>query len=284
MTGQGRLAIMAGQGGLPIQLADGVRRSGRDVLVLALEGFADPNDYRALPMEKVAIGEIGKQLDLLKAAGCNEIVFAGVVRRPDFSKLRLDARGVLALPRVVAAARKGDDALLRAIVSIFEEAGLRVRGADDVLCDLVAPAGPLGAHSPNETAWTDIKHAAAVVEALGRLDVGQAAVSCAGVILAVEAQEGTDLMLERCASLPETLRGVESAPLGVLVKRPKPIQERRIDLPTIGLRTLERAAAAGLAGIAIEAGGALVLDRPQLQERADELGLFLYGFTASELA
>jgi DUF1009 family protein len=279
-----RLAIIAGQGDLPVQIADGAHRSGRDVLVLALDGYADVSDYRALPTEKVSIGEIGKQLDLLKSGGCTEVVFAGVVRRPDFSKLKLDGRGMLALPKILSAAGRGDDALLRAVVTIFEDAGYRVRGADEVVSDLLSVAGAIGAHLPSEADWIDLKHAALVAEAIGRLDVGQGAVSCGGVILAVEAQEGTDRMLERCASLPESLRGGQGSRKGVLVKRPKPIQERRIDLPTIGIGTLERAAEAGLAGIAIEAGGALVLDRPHLQARADQLGMFVYGFTSDELA
>ena len=128
----------------------------------------------------------------------------------------------------------------------------------------------------------DLVQAARVAGAIGALDIGQGAVVCDGLVLAVEAQEGTDAMLQRVALLPASVRGAPDARRGVLVKRPKPIQERRIDLPVIGLQTLEAAAAASLAGIAVEAHGALVARRADLVAAADAAGLFVYGFTRAE--
>jgi DUF1009 family protein len=282
MAAPARLGIIAGGGDLPRKLADHARAAGRPIYILGIDGFADPAFVAEHGGLQVSIGEAGKQIDLLKKAGCDAVVFAGIVKRPDFGKLKLDMKGAMLLPRVIAAAGKGDDALLRVVLGSFEEAGFKVIGADDVLGDLLVGAGPLGAHSPAAEHWPDIRHAARVASAMGGLDIGQGAVSCAGLILAVEAQEGTDRMLERCATLPAAIRGTPERRIGALVKRPKPIQERRIDLPTIGLQTVRLAGEAGLTGIAVEAGGVLAINRAEMVELADRLGLFIYGFTAGE--
>jgi DUF1009 family protein len=277
-----RLGIIAGGGDLPRKLADHARAAGRPVFVLGISGFAEPAFISEFGGVEASIGEVGKHIDLLRAAGCTEVVFAGIVKRPDFAHLKLDMKGALLLPKVIAAAGRGDDALLRVVLGAFEDAGFKVVGADDVLVDLLVPAGALGAHRPAFEHWTDIRHAARVASAMGGLDIGQGAVSCSGLILAVEAQEGTDQMLERCATLPTAIRGSAEHRRGVLVKRPKPIQERRIDLPTIGLDTIRLAAEAGLAGIAVEARGALMLNRSEMIDLADRLGLFIYAFTPGE--
>ena len=175
------------------------------------------------------------------------------------------------------AARKGDDALLRALVEEFEAEGFVVEGAHEVMGDLTLPLGALGHHQPDASHEADIARALKVARTLGSLDVGQGAVACDGLILAVEAQEGTDAMLRRVAELPESIRGVPGAPRGVLAKAPKPIQDTRVDMPTIGAFTLQRAARAGLAGVAGEAGKVLLMDRDEVIRIADELGLFVVG-------
>jgi DUF1009 family protein len=202
---------------------------------------------------------------------------AGAVARPDFAALKPDLRGLLALPGVISAARRGDDALLRHMVGVFEKEGFDVEGAHEVMADLTLPAGPLGRLDATQAQRADIDRALEVVRAIGRLDVGQGAVVCDGLVLAVEAQEGTDAMLARVAGLPAAIRGGPDAPRGVLAKAPKPGQEQRVDLPTIGLGTVQAAARAGLAGIAGEAGRLLVLDREQVIALADELGVFIVG-------
>ena len=186
------------------------------------------------------------------------------------------------LPKVVAAATGGDGALLDVLVETLESEGFVVVGAEEVTQELLAPEGPFGALSPSEENMRDIKKASAVIRALGGFDIGQAAVVAAGHVLAVEAAEGTDKMLARCADLSDDLRGGEDRN-GVLVKRPKPKQELRVDLPTVGVETVRRAAAAKLAGIAVEAGRALVMDMPEMVREADARGLFVYGFSASEV-
>ena len=273
----GRIGLIAGGGALPVAIAQHLRDSGRPAFVARIEEFADP-ELEAFEGVSFSIGEVGLRYAALRAAGCDAVVFAGVVRRLDFARIRFDAEGAeLATTKVLPAMRQGDDALLRVFVESAEAQGFRVMGADEACADLLAPLGPLGAVAPNADAVKDIAKAARVVAGLGAFDIGQGAVVCSGLVLAVEAQEGTDAMLARVAALPEAIRGAPDARRGVLVKRPKPQQERRIDLPTIGLETIERAGAAGLAGIAVEAGGALVMQRQDAIARADALGLFVVG-------
>lgn len=271
------LGLIAGLGDLPVAIAENAVATGQGVHVLRLKGFEEPRlaDY---PGSVVGLGEIGAVISRLRAAGCEDLVFAGVVKRPNFSDLKLDLKGAALLPKVLSEARKGDDALLRVLVSEFEKNGFNVIGSDQAHANLLAPAGLIAGAPPSEMSLGDMLVAARVAAASGALDIGQACVVCDGLVLAVEAQEGTDEMLRRCAALPEAIRGREGARRGVLVKRPKPEQERRIDLPTTGVSTVELAAAAGLAGIGIEAGGALMLNRPAMMDTAERLGLFLYGF------
>jgi DUF1009 family protein len=279
-----RLAIVAGGGDLPRRVAEQARRSGREPLVIGLKGFVEQALLADFGGPELSVGELGRLIQLMKKEGCEEMVFAGSLRRPDFGSLKLDLKGVQSLPRILAAAKKGDDALLRAVMDVFAEAGFRIIGAEDVLDDLRVTAGPVGAISPAAEHWPDIRRAAEVAKISGSLEIGQGAISCAGLILAVEAQEGTDRMLARIPDLPAEIRGAPGDRRGVLVKRPKPQQELRIDLPTIGVATVRGADMAGLAGIAVQAGAALVVDREAVAAAANAAGIFIYGFTEADLA
>jgi DUF1009 family protein len=279
-----RLAIVAGGGDLPRRVAEQARRTGRNPFVVGLKGFVDPALVAEFEGPELSVGELGRLMQLMKKEGCEEMVFAGSLKRPDFASLKLDLKGVQSLPRIIAAAKKGDDALLRAVMDVFAEAGFRIIGADDVLDDLRVGAGPLGRIAPQPEHWPDIRRAAEVARVSGSLEIGQGAVSCSGLILAVEAQEGTDRMLARIPELVAEIRGTPEARRGVLVKAAKPQQERRIDLPTIGLTTVAGADRAGLAGIAVEAGAALVVDRAAVAAAADAAGIFIVGFTGADLA
>jgi DUF1009 family protein len=270
------LGIIAGGGELPLAIAESARSAGRDVFVLALSGAEDA--LSEFPRENSGIGELGKSLSLLKQHGCEEVTFAGRVARPEWSELKLDARGALALPKVAAAALRGDDALMRAMLAIFEKEGFRVIGTAEAAPNLIADAGIYGKYKPDAQALADMEKAREVVRALGQLDIGQAAAVADGLVLAVEAAEGTDAMLERLTNLPNNLRGTSRKRRGVLVKAPKPAQERRVDLPVIGLRTIELASAGGLAGVAVEAGAALLMRKAKLVEEADRAGLFVMAF------
>lgn len=271
-----KLGLIAGGGGLPLSLARHCRSVGREVFVIRLKGFADP-ELSAFDGADVGLARLGLAFRELDRAGCRFVCFAGVVSRPDFQDLKPDLRGLAAMPGALAAARTGDDGLLRFLVREFEKEGFAVEGAHDVMQGLTLPAGAMGRNAPTGEHLADIERGLFAARAVGRLDAGQGAVCRGGVILALEAQEGTDAMLARVARLPRALRGVTDAPSGVLAKAPKPDQDNRIDLPTIGPTTLRLAAQAGLAGVAGEAGGVLVIDREDTVAVADELGLFVFG-------
>ncbi len=266
-----KLGILAGSGEIPARLISACRATGRDVFVIAFNGETDPATVDDCDHAWRDLAAVGGTVDALKSAACEEVVLIGPLHRPQFSALKPDWRGVKLLPKIVRAARQGDDALLTVVVQFLEQEGFRVVGADEILTEMAAPMGDLGAHGPATDDLADIARGVAVVRALGAVDVGQAAVVRDGLVLAVEAAEGTDAMLARCAELKGDTTG------GVLVKLPKPGQERRVDLPTIGVSTVERAIAAGLHGIAVEAGGALVVDREAVVTRADAVGLFVTG-------
>ncbi len=277
-----RLGIIAGGGELPLAVARDAMASGRDVFVAALIGSAD-RTIEQFPHAWVSPGEVGRIFSGFKEHGCQDILLVGQVSRPRFSDLKVDAKGALALPKVIAAARKGDDALLRALVDLVLSAGFRVVGVAEAAPGLLVPRGPLGRFSPNADHMADIRFAAKMVQQMGTLDIGQAAAVCDGLALAVEAAEGTDAMIARIGSLPENIRGTVAKRRGVLLKAPKPVQDGKTDLPVIGVKTVNNAASVGLAGIAVEAGRTLVINRPGVVDAADKAGLFVFGFSPDDL-
>ncbi|MDP3803639.1 LpxI family protein [Brevundimonas sp.] len=273
-----KLGLIAGGGALPVSVAARCETEGRPVFLVRLTGFADPHLAR-YPGIEAGMAEIGKVLSALKKAGCDAVCFAGTVNRPDFKTLKPDFKGATLLPGIISAATRGDDALLRKILSIFEAEGYAIEGADDILGGETLPAGALGAIQPTSDQLADLRKALYVAEKAGELDIGQGAVVCDGLVLAVEAQEGTDAMLARVAGLPADLRGSGPARKGALGKAPKPIQDLRVDMPVMGARTVEMAAAAGLAGVGGVADKLIVIDRDGVVAAADRLGLFVWGET-----
>lgn len=274
------LGVIAGGGETPRRVAETVRASGRAVAVVALEGFAE-TWVEEFPHVRVGLGEIGKTLGFLKQADVAEVTFAGLVRRPNFSSLKVDAKGAALLPKAIAAALKGDDALLRFAIGIFETEGFVIAPPEQVARDLIATQGSVGSIAPSPEHEADIALGFKVARAIGTFDIGQGAVVCQGLVLAVEAAEGTDRMLARVAELPPEIRGAPERLRGVLVKAPKPAQDRRIDLPTLGVQTVEGVKRAGLAGVALEAGGALIVDRAAVARAADAAGVFVWVAPAS---
>lgn len=268
----GRLGLIAGSGDLPSRLLDACRARGREVFVVALEGQTN----QALlgpdtPHAWARIGAAGRIVALLREAGVDELVMAGKVERPSLSALRPDWRAIKFL-----AARGGrlggDDDLLSAIIHAIEaEEGIKVVSAASLLADLPAPHGPLGRHRPAAEDAADIALGLAAARRLGELDIGQAAVAQQGKVLAVEDVNGTDDLIARAGALQQSGRGA------IMVKVSKPQQEARADPPVIGPDTIRRAAAAGFAGIAVDAGGTLVLDLAETVRLADAAGLFLVG-------
>lgn len=272
------LGVIAGSGPLPGRVAAAAVAAGKPVFVLGLDGIADPAVISAYPHAFTRIGAAGRMLELLRANGCAELVLIGPVRRPSLLDLRPDAEGARILARIGRAAFAGDDGLLAAVIRVLGEEGFRVRGAHEILAEALAPAGLLGHHVPDAAAMADLARGSLVARALGAADVGQGCVVQQGIVLAVEAIEGTDAMLARAAAL------ARSGPGGVLVKLVKPGQDRRADLPTIGPDTVRAAAAAGLRGIAFEAGGTIVADRAAVIAAADAAGLFLLGLDPDSAA
>ena len=269
-----KLGILAGGGPLPARIVQSCLAAGRDVFVIAFENEADPKTCEGVPHVWMPLGKVGATINRLKAEHCTDVVFAGPVRRPSFSQLKPDMRAIKLLGKIRKAAGQGDDAILSILVEELEGENFRVVGADDLLNDVAAPGGNLSDRVPGESDQIDIEMGVRVARALGALDVGQAVVVQQGVVLGVEAIEGTDALLERCARLKREAQG------GVLVKLKKPQQERRADLPTIGADTVRRAAEAGLNGIAVEEGHSLILDRADVVAEANRLGLFVTGITA----
>jgi hypothetical protein len=265
-----RLGIIAGGGALPRRLIECCRAAGRDVFVLALEGAAEPATVEGVPHAWCRLGAAATGLAALRENQVTELALAGGIRRPSLAALRPDWRAAKLFARVSYRAL-GDDGLLSAVIKELEREGFRVVGADQLLDRALIPQGPLGRIRPDELSQADIKRGVCVARTLGTLDVGQAVIVQQGLVLGVEAIEGTDELLRRCAVL--RLEG----PGGVLVKVEKPGQEPRADRPTIGLRTVLLAAETGLRGIAVEANATIVLDRDEVIRAADRAGLFLIG-------
>jgi UDP-2,3-diacylglucosamine hydrolase len=269
----GRLGIVAGAGELPRLILEACREEGRPVFVLALEGFADPALVADMPHGWIRLGAAADGLKLLRDNGVTEIVLAGGVRRPSLTALRPDWRTTKFLAKVGVRAL-GDNGLLSAVIKEIEEDGFHVVGADTLLASALAPEGPLGRLRPDESAERDIALGIKAARALGALDIGQAVVVQQGVVLGLEAVEGTDALIARCGPL------AKDGPDGVLVKLAKPGQERRADLPTIGPDTIENVARAGLRGIAVEAGATLIVQRQAAIVAADKAGIFFIGIAA----
>lgn len=266
-----RLGILAGSGPLPRRLVETCLAEARPFFVLAFDGETEPATVAGTDHAWVRVGAVGKAIGILKQAGCTDLVLAGPVRRRSPMAFRPDWRGLQFFARVGRRAW-GDDGLLSAVIQELETEGFQVVGAEAILPTLLAPSGAFGRLVPSADAMADIERGIEILKALGGLDIGQAMVIQQGVVLGVEAVEGTDRLMERCQDLHREGRG------GVLVKMPKPGQESRVDLPTIGSRTVERAERAGLSGIAVEAGGTIILDRDAIGKVADRLGLFVFGF------
>jgi DUF1009 family protein len=265
------LGILAGGGVLPARVAEAARAAGRAVFIVGLQGYAEARVIAPFPHAMIRIGAGGHILAALRQHGCRDLVLVGPVRRPSLLDLRPDAEGARILARIGRAAFAGDDGLLAAVIRVLNEEGFRVLGAHEILAEALGPRGLLGTAAPDAQAMADIARGVAVVRALGAVDVGQGCVVQQGIVLAVEAAEGTDAMLARAATLARPGYG------GVLVKLVKPGQDRRADLPTIGPATLKAAAAAGLRGVAFEAGGTILAERSMTIATADAAGLFLLG-------
>lgn len=264
----GKLGILAGGGSLPNLIIEACRQSGRELFVVAFEDQADADLVSDVPHAWVRLGAAGKTLKLLKDASVEELILAGRITRPTMAALRPDAKAVEFFAKMGTKVF-GDDGLLRALAATLEAEGFMVTSPTAILGDLQVEEGVLGAIGPDESARLDISRGIDVLNALSPVDVGQAVAVQEGLVLGVEAVEGTDALIERCAPLKR------DGPGPILVKIRKLGQDTRVDLPTIGHATVKQARDAGFRGIAVEANAALVLEREQVIATANEAGLFV---------
>lgn len=273
-----KLGIIAGMGELPRAIIESCEATGREFYVLAIEGVTEEETViRAHGQYTwIRLGAIGKALDLLRKQNVQELVMAGAIHRPKLSAIRPDLKATQLLAKLGANLFTGDNKLLSNIVEFLEEEGFKIIGAEQIVQDIITPEGLIGSIYPDKRSQTDIEIGARIATSIGKLDVGQAVIIQNQQVLGVEAVEGTDALIKRCALLKNEEKG------GVLVKVKKPQQEDRVDLPTIGIYTVENIAEAGLSGIALQAGASLILNRREVARRADQLGIFIIGFSILE--
>ncbi|MGC1776526.1 MAG: UDP-2,3-diacylglucosamine diphosphatase LpxI [Xanthobacteraceae bacterium] len=271
------LAIICGGGSLPAAVAAAVAKRGRRPVMFGLKGWADAAVLAHYPHHWIAIGQAGRFFRLARGEGCRDVLFIGTVLRPPITQLRLDWQTIKAMPGLIRAYRGGDDKLISGVARIAEGGGFTVVGVKDVAPEVLVPEGVLGRHQPSPRDRADMARALDVIAALGPFDVGQAAVVADNHVLAVEAAEGTDNLLTRLAELRRIGRVTSAPGVGVLVKAPKPGQDRRFDLPSIGPRTVENVARAGLAGLAVTAGSTMIAEADAVMAAADREKIFLVG-------
>ncbi len=274
------VGIVAGSGVLPFSVAELLQARGIKPFLFAIRGFCDPVQVARFPHHWIALGQVGRLSRLIRTEGCRDIVFIGGLVRPALSDIRLDFGTVRAIPAIAAALRGGDDHLLTGISRIFERHGFRVVGIQDVAPELLMPEGCITRRTPDANAIADIAKGRDLMQALGPFDVGQAVVVIDGHVVAIEDIEGTDRLLARVARLRTEGRIRAKTGRGVLVKMPKTTQDLRFDLPTLGPKTIDGIAAAGLAGIGIVAGRTLVAEADVMATKADQADLFVVGLPA----
>ncbi len=277
MADHGPIAIICGGGSFPGAVAEAIVRRGRQPVMFGLKGWADPEIIQRYTHHWIAIGQVGRFFRLARAEQCREVLFIGSLLRPPLTQIRLDWQTIRLMPRIVASFRGGDDRLLSGIANVIEGAGFRIIGLHDVAPDVFMPKSVLGRCQPSERDKSDIARGMRLIAALGPFDVGQAAVVANDHVLAVEAAEGTDNMLARIADLRRLGRVTAPIGVGVLVKAPKPGQDRRFDLPSIGPKTIESVARAGLAGLAVAAGSTIIAESASVVALADREGIFVAG-------
>ena len=274
------VGVIAGGGAMPFAVADSLVSRGIAPVLFALKGSCDPVAVERFRHHWISVGQVGRATKLFRSEGCRDLIFIGTLLRPALSEVRLDWGTIRVLGRVMAAFRGGDDHLLSGIGRILEQDGFRMVGIRDVAPDILMPEGCITRAAPDQADTADIGRGRDVLRALGPFDIGQAVVVIDGHVVAVEDIEGTDGLLARVARLRSEGRIRAKAGRGVLVKAPKSGQDLRFDLPTVGPRTIEGVAKAGLAGLAIIAGNTIAADSQAMIEAADKAGLFIQGLPA----
>ena len=275
MSNLSKLAVISGGGALPVEVARYLKQTGRPYTVVRIEGLSDP-ELDTHPGHILSLGDFAKLFQILATEQVKAVTMCGYVQRPDFDTMQKD-HGAQHLQAIQSAGRGGDDSLLRQVAQVIVSQGYHIEGAHEANPDLLIGADLQAGPDPSLEAMEDAQEAMRVAAAIGALDIGQAVVVAGRITLAVEAQEGTQAMLSRIATLNSSLRGTPDKRKGVLAKLAKPIQDLRLDMPTIGLQTVEDVAAAGLCGIVARRHALLIVDKAAVYARATELGIFIYG-------
>ena len=274
------VGVIAGGGAMPFAVADSLQKRGIAPVLFALRGACDPAAVQRFRHHWISVGQLGRAIKLFRSEGCRDLIFIGSLQRPALSEIRLDLGTIRRIGHILSAFRGGDDHLLSGIGRIFEQEGFRMVGIRDIAPDILMPEGVIARATPDAAATADIARGRQVLRALGPFDIGQAVVVIDGHVVAVEDIEGTDGLLARVARLREAGRIRASRGRGVLVKAPKSGQDLRFDLPTVGRKTIEGVAGAGLAGIAVVAGYTLAAESQDMIVAADKAGLFIQGLPA----
>jgi len=264
------LGMIAGGGMMPVEIIKYCNAIGRKIFVIGIEPFAKEEELKDAPHIFTKIAEAGKMIKAFKNNNVYEIVLAGGIKRPSFKEMIPDWEGVKIITKL-AVKKMSDDKLFRAVMNEIETRGFKVVGIEDVVPQMMFSEGIYGNVKPSSEDMDDIKRGITVAKALGAVDVGQAVVVQEGMVLAVEAIEGTDMMLSRAS----ILRKEGKAP--IMVKVLKPGQDLRVDLPAIGLQTVEQLKKYGIKGIAVEAGGILLIERDSVIQMANKEGIFIIG-------
>lgn len=270
------IAIVAGGGALPWEAAEAMAKR-RHVLVFAIEGEADETPANApFDVHRMGFHQLGAVRKTMINADCHDFLWLGAVtKRPDLHKLLGDWETMKLLPRIIKAVVGGDDTILRNLMALAEQEGFRVVSVADAAPELLASAGQLSSKGPDAGHSADIALGTQFLDAAGPFDIGQAVAVAEGRIVAVEAAEGTDAMLERVADVRARRRMRSKTGAGCLVKRAKRGQDMRADVPVVGARTLERVVAAGLGGVAIEADRTIIAGRAEMLRVAEKTGTFV---------
>ena len=275
MADEKKLGMIAGSGMMPVEIINYCNKTGREIYVVGLEPFASEEQLKDVPHSFAKIGEVGKMIKALKNNNVYEIVLAGGIKRPSFKELIPDWEGMKVIGKL-AMKKMSDDNMFRAVIDEIENFGFKVVGIEEVVPEMLFFEGIYGKAKLSKEDMDDINRGITVAKALGAVDVGQAVVVQEGMVLAVEAIEGTDMMLSRAA----TVKKQGKAP--IMVKVLKPGQDMRVDLPAIGLQTIEQLKKYGIKGIAVEAGGILLIEREAVIKMADEAGIFILGVKIDE--
>lgn len=265
------IGLIAGQGDLPVQIIEQCLSENIPIVAVAFEQQTSPQTVSSIPHIWLKLGTVAPLLNFFHDQKVTHVVMAGAIKRPSLSELSLDWTGTKLLAKL-GLNSLGDDGLLTAIIKYMESQGFAVLGSTDLLNDLTVPQKCLTGIQPTEEELFDIKVARDILEKLGQADVGQALVIQQGLVLGVEAIEGTEKLIERVNDYRRQGRKP------ILVKMSKPQQNLKVDLPTIGIDTVSQCAQADFAGIAVEAGKTQILKRDEAIALANQKGIFILGF------